>query len=81
MTPAKLPTKFKPCTTSKSETSLKKKIRKEGKKKKKKRTSAENEVSDLFVSVFPSFCCGKGVWGKSPGFEYTTANFQHEEIV
>lgn len=41
MTPAKLPTKFKPCTTSKSETSLKKKIRKEGKKKKKKNFSRE----------------------------------------
>lgn len=59
MTPAKLPTKFKLCTTSKSETSLKKKIKKEGKKK--KRTSAENEVWDLFVLFFSFFLLWEGV--------------------
>lgn len=67
MTPAKLPTKFKLCTTSKSKTSLKKKIKKEGKKKKK--TSAENEVWGLFVLFFSFFLLWKGVWGKSPASE------------
>lgn len=80
MTPAKLPTKFKLCTTSKSETSLKKKIKKEVKK----RTSAENEVWGLFCFFFfffPSFCCGRGHEARVLVLKYTTANFQHEEIV
>lgn len=79
MTPAKLPTKFKLCTTSKSKTSLKKKIKKEGKKKKKLQQRMKFGVC-LFC-FFPSFCCGRGYEARVLLLKYTTANFQHEEIV